>query len=189
MKLLQAYINKFLPLSEDATKAILSVCVTQQLSKKKHLFRTGEVCNHIHFIEKGFARVYYLLDGREITSWFAKEGEIISATDSLFTGITSEYNIQMIEDSEIISIDYRKIELLFNDFPEIERLARLITIETYLRLDERVKQMIFHTPEERYLLLLKTFPDIVLRVPLGYISSYLGVTQETLSRIRGKRIF
>jgi CRP-like cAMP-binding protein len=182
----KAYIDNFLTLSDEAHQVVYKLCTVQNLSKKTHLFHTGEVCHHVHFIEKGFVRVYYLLDGRDITAWFAREGEIASATDSLFTSTSSQYNIQLIEDSEIVSIDYRKIEQYFDRFPEIERLARLMVIDTYLRLDERMKQMLFHSPEERYLSLLKNFPNIINRVPLGYISSYLGITQETLSRIRSK---
>jgi CRP-like cAMP-binding protein len=84
----------------------------------------------------------------------------------------------------LICIDYPKLELLFDKYPMVERLARLMTIDTYLKTEDRIKKMLFLTPEERYISLLESFPDIILRVPLGYIASYLGITQETLSRIR-----
>ena len=178
------YIHQVLPLKQEEFEAVESISIIRQETRKTHLFKNGEICRHVYFIEKGFVRVFYYADGRDITSWFAKEGQIASATDSLFSGQASDYNIQLVEDSTLIGIDYSKLELLFDKYPMVERLARLMTIDTYLKTEDRIKKMLFLTPEERYISLLESFPDIVLRVPLGYIASYLGITQETLSRIR-----
>jgi CRP/FNR family transcriptional regulator, anaerobic regulatory protein len=178
------YIQQILPLSPEEFEALKGICTIRQETRKTHLFKNGEICRQVYFIEKGFVRVFYYADGRDITSWFAKEGQIASATDSLFSGQVSDYNIQLVEDSTLICIDYPKLELLFDKYPMVERLARLMTIDTYLKTEDRIKKMLFLTPEERYISLLESFPDIILRVPLGYIASYLGITQETLSRIR-----
>jgi CRP/FNR family transcriptional regulator, anaerobic regulatory protein len=180
------YVHQVLPLKQEEFEAVERVCIVRQEVRKTHLFKNGEICRHVYFIEKGFVRVFYYADGRDITSWFAKEGQIASATDSLFSGQASDYNIQLVEDSTLICVDYSKLELLFDKYPMVERLARLMTIDTYLKTEDRIKKMLFLTPEERYISLLESFPDIILRVPLGYIASYLGITQETLSRIRAR---
>jgi len=186
MSLLTTYLSKFIEFSPAIEQVFSELYTVRHLSKKTHLFQAGEICNHVYFLEEGFARVYYLLDGRDVTSWFAQEGQVMSAKDSLFTGKPSDYNIQLLEDSTVVSINYRKLESLFSNFPALERAARLITIESYLQLDDRIKNILFYTPEERYLNLLENYHNIITRVPLGYIASYLGITQETLSRVRAR---
>jgi CRP/FNR family transcriptional regulator, anaerobic regulatory protein len=186
MSLLKDYLGKFVNFTPTLEKVFFELCTIQEIPKKTHLFRSGDICHHVHFIEKGFARVYYLLDGRDVTSWFAQEGQVMSAKDSLFTGKPSDYNIQLLEDSKVISINYRKLESKFDEYPALERAARLITIESYLQLDDRIKNILFYTPEERYLRLLESYPNITTRISLGYIASYLGITQETLSRVRAR---
>ena len=148
------------------------------------LLRNGQVCYEFHFLVKGLARVFYYKDGRDITAWFTSEGGIVSAIDSLFTGIPSMYNIELLEDCEVYSLNYDKLEPIFEAFPTVERLGRLIVTHNYLLLDERMKLFAFCTAEERYARLIEQIPNILQRVKLGHIASYLGISQEHLSRIR-----
>jgi CRP/FNR family transcriptional regulator, anaerobic regulatory protein len=148
------------------------------------LLRNGIVCHEFHFIAKGLARVFYYKDGKDVTAWFTSEGGIVSAIDSLFTGIPSMYNIEILEDAEIYSLQYNKLEPVFQNFPCVERLGRLLVTENYLLLDERMKLYAFCTAEERYIRLMEQIPKILQRVKLGHIASYLGISQEHLSRIR-----
>jgi len=178
------YLNSIVPINEEVQKAISDITVRRDIAENTLLFRHGDVCKEFHFLEKGIARVFYYKDGKDVTAWFASEGQIVSAIDSLFTGQTSFYNIQLTEDSVLWSLQFDKIEPVFEAFPIVERLGRLMITQNYLLLDERMKLFAFCSAEERYEKLLVQIPDITQRVKLGFIASYLGISQEHLSRIR-----
>ena len=93
-------------------------------------------------------------------------------------------NIEVLEDAKVWSLQYRKLEPVFEKHHEVERLGRLLVTHNYLLLDERMKLFAFCTAEERYERLLIQIPDILQRVKLGHVASYLGISQEHLSRIR-----
>lgn len=181
------FLKTLVPLDEPVQKAINEITVCKHLSAGTYLLRNGEICKEFHFVEKGLARVFYYKNGKEVTIWFTNENAIASAIDSLFTGLPSNYNIQLLEDSAIWSLQYHKIEPVFAQYPVVERLGRLLITHNYLLLDERMKLFAFCNAEERYERLIKLMPDVFNRVNLGYIASYLGITQEHLSRIRGKK--
>ena len=181
------YLNQIVPLTQESASAINDITVHKQISLHTSLLRNGEVCKEFHFIEKGLARVFYYKDGKEVTAWFAAENQIVSAIDSLFTGQASSYNIEILENSIVWSLQYNKIEQVFQKHPIVERLGRLLITNNYLLLDERMKLFAFCTAEERYGRLLLQIPDILQRVKLGQIASYLGISQEHLSRIRGRK--
>lgn len=107
--------------------------------------------------------------------------------ESLFTGKPSRKAIQILEDAEIIAIDANKLFRLYDVFPEIERLFRKIFEAAYVETVNRIEGIQFHSAEERYNALLNEAPDVLKRIPLKYVASYLGITQVSLSRIRGQR--
>jgi CRP-like cAMP-binding protein len=174
-------------LSPEAWEALTRVTKRITLPRRTLLHRGGDVCPFFYFIEEGLSRVFYYKDDAEITAWFGFPGQIVSAIDSFFTGRPSAYWIELLEPATLCALHRDDIEALFRRFPEVERLGRLLVIENYLLLDERMKLFVFHTAEERYELLLKQFPEATRRIPLGMIASYIGVSQETLSRIRKKK--
>ena len=178
------YLNAIVPLSDPCRAAIDNITIKQQVVKNTTLLVNGDVCREFHFIENGIARAFYYKDGKDVTAWFAAENQIISAIDSLFIGTPSMYNIEVLEDATIWSLQYGKIEPVFQAFPEVERLGRILVTNNYLLLDERMKSFVFSTAEQKYEALLKFIPGILNRVKLGHVASYIGVTQETLSRIR-----
>jgi CRP-like cAMP-binding protein len=139
------------------------------------------------FTKKGVARIYYFKDGIDITESFFFENSIIARVESLFTGKPSRKAIQILEDAEITAINANLLFKLYDSFPEIERLFRKIFQAAYVDTINRIEGMQFHTAEERYSALLNEAPNILMRVPLKYVASYLGITQVSLSRIRGHR--
>jgi CRP-like cAMP-binding protein len=179
------YLNSFSPLPDDVQQAIETITIKREMKGGELLFEQGAVCREFHYLESGIARVFYYKDGKEVTAWFASEGQIASAIDSLFSGNPSFYNIQVTEDSVLWSLQFDKIEPIFEQFPIVERLGRLMITQNYLLLDERMKLFAFCSAEERYEKLILQIPDIAQRMKLGYIASYLGISQEHLSRIRG----
>lgn len=181
------YLQLLAPFDSETAEAINRILTVHELRKGHLLLKNGEICKYCYLIEKGIARVYYLKDGREVTAWFSAENGIVSAIDSLFTGVPSEYNIEILEDATVWALQYDQLEPIFEQYPVVERLARLLVTHNYLLLDERMKLFAFCTAEERYSRLLEQMPDIFKRVNLRYIASYLGITQEHLSRIRNKK--
>ena len=150
------------------------------------LITEGKVCRHLYFLQQGAVRGFYHLQGKEITHWFAFEQDFVTSFHSFITGQAAIENIQLLEGSILWSISKERLLQLFNQHHEVERLVRIAYEKYYIRLEERFINAQFKSASERYNDLLQHTPHIVERVPLGYIASYLGISQETLSRIRSR---
>lgn len=187
MEKLFQYFKKFNPISKDAENAIAEISSMVTIKKNKGLQPIGHTCKTIYFIKKGVARIYYFKDGIDITERFFFEDSIIARVESLFTGKPSRKAIQALEDAEIIAINASQLFKLYDAFPEIERLFRKIFEAAYVEIVNRIEGIQFHPAEERYNALLNEAPNVLMRVPLKYVASYLGITQVSLSRIRGHR--
>jgi CRP-like cAMP-binding protein len=178
------YFKKFNPLSQEAENAIAEICTIVTIKKNNDLQPIGHTCRTIYFINKGVARIYYFKDGIDITESFAFENNIIARVESLFTGKPSRKAIQVLEDAEIVAINAGQLFKLYDSFPEIERLFRKIFEAAYVDTVNRIEGIQFHTAEERYKALITEAPNVLQKVPLKYVASYLGITQVSLSRIR-----
>ena len=181
------YFKEFNPLSKEAEQAIAEISDIITIKKNKDLQTIGHTCKTIYFITKGVARIYYFKDGIDITEQFFFENNIIARIESLFTGKPSRKAIQILEDAEIIAINSTQLFKLYDTFPEIERLFRKIFEAAYVETVNRIEGIQFHSAEERYNALLNEAPNVLMRVPLKYVASFLGITQVSLSRIRGHR--
>lgn len=182
------YFRTIMPsLSADTLAAVEAICSSHTIQKGQHLQPIGHTCRTIYFINEGLARIYYFKGDVDITESFAFEREIVVRAESLFTGRPSRKGIQMLEQSVVVAIDASKLFRLFDAHHELERLFRKIFEAAYVETINRIESLQFHTAEERYRDLLSTEPDILKRVPLKYIASYLGITQVSLSRIRAQR--
>ncbi len=167
--------------------AIAEISSVVTIKKNKDLQPIGHTCKTIYFIKKGVARIYYIMDGIDITEGFFFENSIIARVESLFTGKPSRKAIQILEDAEMVAINASLLFKLYDSFPEIERLFRKIFEAAYVDTVNRIEGIQFHTAEERYKALISEAPNVLMRVPLKYVASYLGITQVSLSRIRSHR--
>ena len=131
-------------------------------------------------------RGYYNLEGKEITHWFAFENDFVTSFHSFITQQPAVENIRLLEGSILWRISKDQLTHLLNQHHEIERLVRIAYEKYYIRLEDRFVNAHFKTAAERYNDLLQQSPHIIERVPLGYIAAYLGISQETLSRIRSR---
>lgn len=156
------------------------------LNKNEYLLNEGNICRHLYFVQQGALRGYYNLDGKEITHWFGFEKDFVTSFHSFITQEPAVENIQLLEGSVLWAISKETLSNLYNQYHEIERLVRIATEKYYIRLEEKFVNSHFKTATERYEHLLEQQPHILERVPLGHIASYLGISQETLSRIRSK---
>jgi CRP-like cAMP-binding protein len=173
-------------LSAEAQQAMHACLEQVVLAKNELLVREGRVCRHIYFLEQGALRGFYNLEGKEITHWFAFERDFVTSFHSFITRQPAVENIQLIEGSVLWAISKDNLTKLLNEYHEIERLVRIAYEKYYIRLEERFVNAQFKSALERYQNLLLQTPHILERVPLGYVASYLGISQETLSRVRGR---
>jgi CRP-like cAMP-binding protein len=178
------HLKNYYPLSEAAEIVLANLLVPTDFSKNDYLIKKGRVCRHFYFLESGALRGFYHLNDKEVTHWFGFENNFISSFHSYITEQPAIENIQFLEDSTVWSIGKKELTDLFDEYHEIERLVRIIYEQYYIRLEERYVNAQFKTAAELYTDLIDRAPHILQRVPLGQISSYLGITQETLSRIR-----
>lgn len=180
------HIRSYSTLQPSAEEAIKKCFEQKLLARGEWLLTEGKVCRHLYFLESGCLRGYYTVDGREITHWFGFENDFVTSFHSFTTQEPSVENIQLLDGCVLWAITKEKLTALFNSFPEIERLVRIAYEKYYIRLEERFVNAQFKTAAERYNELLELRPHIIERVPLGYIASYLGISAETLSRIRSR---
>lgn len=150
--------------------------------------KQGQITSSLFMLEKGLVRSYYMKDGREINDWFGFENIPLGATMPLFFNQPSLQNIQFLETSTIHYISNSDLNLFYNKYNEINTIGRKIVEEFCKIMEERSWSLQTESAEQRYLSLIKSESEILQRVSLGHIASYLGITQETLSRIRNRRI-
>jgi CRP-like cAMP-binding protein len=186
MQQLLSHITNYAPLSTAARQALQDCFEKITLPKNEFLLTEGKICRHLYFLEKGALRGFYNADGKEITHWFGFENDFFTSFHSFITHQPAVENIQLLEGSILWAISKETLHQLFNEYHEIERLMRIAYEKYYIRLEERFVNAQFKTAGERYENLLQQMPHIVERVPLGFIASYLGISQETLSRVRSK---
>lgn len=184
MKSLFEHIRQYSPLGSTAWKSLSAKLQKVELSKGEFLITEGKVCSHVYFLEKGCLRGFYNLDGKEITHWFAFENNFVTSLSSFITRKPCSENLQLIEDCTLWAVGYDELQQLYIKHADLERLGRIMNERYYVMLEERFTSNHFKEAKDRYENLITTAPHILQRVPLGYVASYLGMTQETLSRIR-----
>jgi len=145
------------------------------------------ICTKSYFIQQGLLRTYFLKEGREISEYFSDEGEWVNSPRSFMQRKPDIYYIDAIENTETFCLHVEDLMFLFDRFPEMERYARLSMGTVFGHLMERVTSLKFTTARERYVHFCDIYRGVYHRIPLGMIASYLGITPETLSRIRSEK--
>ena len=179
--------NEKVTLTSAEEEIIRTYLTPKKLRKKQYLLQEGDVCRSIAFVEKGALREYSVDEnGNEQIFQFAVEGWTISDLYSFLTGESATYNIDALEDSELVLINKAAHEDLLKKQPKYETYIRLQVTGAYLALQKRLTSVLSLSPEERYKNLVQTYPGLVQRFPQHMIASHMGLTPETLSRIRRK---
>lgn len=187
MQSLLKHIKTIHPISAPAEKALLEICKEVQFHKGADIQAIGHTCKTIYFVKKGCARVYYFKEDIDITESFEFENAFVARAESLFTGKPSLKAIQATEDTTLIAIDSNKLFQLFDLYADLERLFRKIIEASYVNTVNRIESLQFNTADQRYYNLLKDHKNILKRIPLKLIASYLGITPVSLSRIRAQK--
>lgn len=181
------YISKFIPLGEAEIKGIIDSLHIKSFKKGDILLREGQVSSLCYFILKGCVRQYYLLDGEEKTTHFYTEGQPVTPYEGTFQRKPSRYYLACVEDTILTEGTSEDEQKLYAQFPHLEAVSRKAVEEELGKSQEKLASYILNSPEERYLHLMETRPDLLNRVPHYQLASYLGIKPESLSRIR-KRI-
>jgi len=183
--LLFQHIVKKASLTPNELEFLKTVFVPKKLRKRQYLLQEGEVSKYMAFVNKGCLRAYTIDEtGREHIVLFAIEEWWIGDMYSYLSGEPSTYNIEALEDSELLLLDRNGQEKILQHIPAFEKFQRIILENNYIATHRRINNMMTKTAEEKYLDFSSRYPQIVQRVPQHMIASYLGITPETLSRIR-----
>ncbi len=175
------------PFNEEELTILKTYLTPKKLRKKQYLLQEGDVCKFIAFVEKGSLRSYTIDEkGNERIIQFALEGWIISDLFSFLTAEPATYNIDALEGSELVLISKTAHEELLKKLPKYETWIRLQITGAYIAMQRRLTSIISLSLEERYAGFTSLYPEIVQRVPQHMIASYMGLTPETLSRVRRK---
>jgi len=178
-------ISKTIQLTDEDKIILNEYFKVKKLRKKQYFLQEGNVAFHTAWVAKGCLRTYSVnKNGIEQTMQFSIEGWWATDIFSFLTGEPALYNIEAIEDSELLIIDKVGREKVFEKVPGFERLMRLLVEKNLVANQQRLNALMGQNADERYLSFIKKYPKIVQRVPQHMIASYLGITPETLSRIR-----
>lgn len=179
-------INATFRIDKDTLEKLTSRLQPLHIPKKTILIEPDKRDGNIYFIEKGIARSYNLIDGKEVTSWFSKEGELIYSTNS-FYGKTEGYEyetVQVLEDSFVFYIPITELESLCLQYADIANWMRILYLKAFVEMERRLIYRLHMSAEERYKNFAENSPEMFQRVNLGYIASYLGMSHVTLCALR-----
>lgn len=183
--LLYAHIKKRINVSQKELDLCSQFFTQKKIKKRQFLLQEGDVCKHLAFVNSGCLRDYTVdHKGEEHVIQFAIKDWWISDLNSFLSSLNSTHNIDAMEDSEVLTLEREARDKLLEIVPKMERFFRLLLESNYLATHRRIHYSLAASAEERYLAFLKTYPALVEQVPQQDIASYLGITPQSLSRIR-----
>ncbi|MEM9545413.1 MAG: Crp/Fnr family transcriptional regulator [Bacteroidota bacterium] len=184
--------KSFVPINEQELKVIVKRASVVHLPKKTKILQIGEVCNHMYFVISGCLRLYYLKkkneDYIERNCFFFHEGLFCTAFGSFMMQRPSDQIMETIEDTTCLCITYDELEEIYEVMPKMNVVVRKIVSERYANAHEIIASFILQSPEQRYLGFIDKYPKLVNRIPDYHISSYLGITPKSFSRLK-KRLY
>ncbi|AUD03543.1 Crp/Fnr family transcriptional regulator [Spirosoma pollinicola] len=180
---LSNFIKSQINISNDDLQTILSNFQERTIDKDKFVIKKGQIVTSYYFIKSGGLRIYFDKDDRQITGWLAFQNDFFTELNSLKSGQPTQFNIHAIESSTLLTIDKSQMELLYRQFPLWQQFGRQIWENAFLKVINGILSYQTMTAEERYLGMMKQ-SDLLQKVPLKQLASYLGITQTSLSRIR-----
>lgn len=184
-------INQYTPLSQEEIhylRKIRSYIPIKTFKKNEIIFREREYFHTMYLILEGSVRLYYNVDGNDKTAFFYTEGKFICAGESFTYNVPANENYQALEDTTLMFFHENTLEDLVKLFPNFKYISRLVIEDELITSQNMVASFITKSPEERYLELIETNCELFQRVHQHYIASYLGVSPETLSRIKKRTI-
>lgn len=183
-EIIDKLIGKIYPVSEEGKQKLSDILVCFHLEKGESFLREGQVCKYIGFVEQGMVRQFYNKGNRDLTEHFTYENGVFICLESFFKQIPSYLQVEVLETSVVYALPHDDFMRLVRESQEIHFLYSGILENCLIISQQKADASRFETAQERYNRLLSEHPQVVKRVPLIYIASYLGMTPETLSRVR-----
>lgn len=189
LKQIKTYLEQIATISDSDWMFFISKLKRHVIPKKTVFLKVNDIENYISFIESGVVRLYMPKDNidKEITFGFSFENQFISAYDSFLTQEPSAYQLQALTETTLLSITYHDLQAVYKTTQIGNLIGRLTAERLFLIKSKREQNLLILNAEERYMKLFKERPELLKVIPLKYISSYIGVTAQALSRIR-KRV-
>src|SRR5262245_52816976 len=178
--------NAIHPIGKGIERYLMKHAYCCHLSKGNYLLRSGEQCDSVYFIKEGLLRGFINENKKEITTWFALENEMVAALTTFVLQLPARENIQAIEDCELVALTIVDLDKLYIKYPSFNVIGRKVMELYYVLAENRAFICRLHDAEKKYELFLLYFSHFANRVKLIYIASFLGITIETLSRVRSK---
>ncbi len=182
-----SHFSQYIRLSPALTADLGNKVTIVHFRKGDIVHDTGRVCRESFFIQEGLLRTYYLKDGKEISEYFSAKEEWVNSPRSFMRQQLDIYSIDALEDTVAYRLKVADLGYLFDTYPEMERYARLSMGSLFGHLIERITSLRFTSATEKYEHFCQVYAGLHHRIPLSMVASYLGITQETLSRIRARR--
>jgi CRP-like cAMP-binding protein len=180
-----SFLNKFVALSADDFQTIIVPYIeVRNFKKKEVIVQTSETDNYINFVGKGLVRKYFVNDRNEIITQISREGQIIHSQESFYSRTPSNYTVETVEATTMLSITYDHLEIIFQTNAAMERMGRLIVTHMMV-LNERWQMSLLKlSPRERFVLFVQNNSELMQRVPQKYLASLLNIQPETFSRFK-----
>lgn len=179
-------LNGLHAMSEELTERVRMIANIEEYKPGEYILREGQVCHKACLVVKGLARSYYINEDRDITSRFMDEGFIITSWVSYYTQKPGNEYIEAMEDTTLVCLFYSDIQKLYKEFPEFNIVGRRQVEYAFFLSEQRTQMLRKHTAEEKYKFFLDNHPTLLQRVPLKNVATYLGMNEETLSRVRSR---
>lgn len=179
-----AYLSTYGELTADDRAFLLDKAEREDLPRHRIVYGEGQVCQYMYLIVKGLLRSHYNKDGRNVTTYFLTDGAFTTPLASLLNRQPSNFTLETLEPTTLYRLHYADLRTLFQRSHGFEHLSRVATLDSLMGLESRVFALQFYTAQERYTNFLTQFPGLINRVSLTHVASYLGVSLETISRIR-----
>lgn len=178
----------YMALPEDCIQELITQCKILVFDKEEEIIKTGQYSDKTYYVAAGSARAFYIKEnGKEVTEWFAFNGEFICSVNSFFQNTPSTFSISSVEPVVLLEISRTTANYLSDKYRAFERLEKKVITHTLIKLQQRISALQFEDARHKYENLKNTQSGILRRIPLSYIASYLGITLETLSRIRNPK--
>jgi CRP-like cAMP-binding protein len=184
LDMLRQYVSGYVALTNEEFTFLAEKIVVRSFDRRQQLVSVGDVEQHMNFLVRGLARMYFIKGRTEVITNIAKEGELISSSASFLSGDPSCYFIETLEPAMMLSITREHLDSLYRQSPSVERLGRLITTQFVLQKEEWELECMRLDTKERFLRFVENNPDLLQRVPQKYLASYLNMKPETFSRLK-----
>jgi len=185
---LQLYIKSYFGIEESKLQLLAEFFVVEELTKGSSFTEVGKRCNKLSFIKSGYLRISNTHNGKDVTQWISSQGEFLTDLNSIIFGNASRWDIVALTDCELYTISKENYDRIGELIPEWHQLEKMFIAKCFMSLEDRIFSFLSMTAEERFNMMFEMKPELFNQVQLHYIASMLGMTPETLSRIRKKSI-